>query len=513
MRRIFFAADRARDCAHNGPRLLFVGTAVGLAALAALAACATSDGDAPLEPSVDPAPSPEVDSGSIEPAPLDASAPPVESPCSSDGWCLTHLPDTNLVLKDVWPFEDRAFAIAESQALGVKVLEWTDAEGWRYIDDNTQNGYEDNAGLYAGAIWAPSENEVFFGSSPAYIYHGTRSDPASPWSWSRSRLPDNSRDSPSRDHGLAPYKRRYFAPHVQSEIVAYPALGVWGTSADDVYAWYANTIFHWGVGDGGAPGWIAEHIEDDVEAPGDTFYIFGASGSSRDDVWFAGGRARYDEMGNFSYPTACPTVVRKTPEEGYRRLVDHVFKASYANDNITDVCGAKSGALSFAQKVFFGSFQMDIVYSQGSWFTNIASTGPGTAVGIVGGSQFVYLTDEDGGRASANSVSVNLTRDIVKVPTLVNSVWVQDTDVWIGGSGMVLKAEKDPVRWGTGMGLNLPSYNAGYGLDAATYHISSTALHGAALETSFFQVRGTSNSNLWAIGTGYALHKTTSSTP
>jgi sarcosine oxidase gamma subunit len=35
--------------------------------------------------------------------------------CSPDHWCITDLPDEDLDLRDIRPFEDRAFAVAESE--------------------------------------------------------------------------------------------------------------------------------------------------------------------------------------------------------------------------------------------------------------------------------------------------------------------------------------------------------------------------------------------------------------
>ena len=48
-----------------------------------------------------------------------------------------------------------------------------------------------------------------------------------------------------------------------------------------------------------------------------------------------------------------------------------------------------------------------------------------------------------------------------------------------------------------------------YQIDAGLYEVSTIALNGAALDVPFHQVRGTSNTNIWAVGQRYALHKTT----
>lgn len=452
-------------------------------ALAAAVACATSADDAPLSPPNDPEPTPLPDGGIADGGLTRDASDPIVSSCSGAGWCLTSLPDGDLTLKDIWPFESRAFAIAESQTLGVKVLEWDEAgTSWKYIDDNSQNAY--GFGKYAGKIWAPNENEIYYGVEPAFIHHGKRAAPASPWSWERSQLADNSRDTdPARDHGLARYTNRHGQP------VEYPAIGVWGTSADDVYAWYANTIFHWKSDDGGAPAWVAEYVADDTENLAETFFVFGASGSSRDDIWFAGGRARHVPEGTF----ACPIVIHKTAD-GYKRIVDHVINGRFPF--YLGYCQPKAGALSFPG-VLVG------------WLTNVESAGPGRAVGIMAEAAFAYVASEDGGLARLNEVRVRTPRPDDEVPTLLSSVWVHGTEAWLSGWGLVLRTDNDPARWSTGLGLFTPD-DAEHGApDAATYSVSATALNGVPLDRPLYQVRGTSNTNLWAIGPRYALHKTT----
>ncbi len=63
--------------------------------------------------------------------------------------------------------------------------------GHDYIDDGTQN--ERGFGTYAGRVWAPNENEVYYGIGPGYVYHGKRPvAPATAWSWTRQQLKDNS---------------------------------------------------------------------------------------------------------------------------------------------------------------------------------------------------------------------------------------------------------------------------------------------------------------------------------
>jgi len=467
--------------------------------LAAAAACATSaaEDEASHLPANDAGTSSLPDAEVADAGDVVVDAAPVARSCSDADWCITELPDRDLTLKDIWPFERRAFAIAESDALGVKVLEWDDAANeWRYIDDNTQNEY--GAGLYGGKIWAPNENEVYYGVSPSFVYRGTRASSSDPWSWHRSRLEDHSRDDPKRDHGLARYK---VGARPQTD---YPALGVWGTSADDVYAWYANAIFHWKSVDGGAPGWQVEYIADDNENLSDTFFIFDASGSGPDDVWFAGGRARHDATGTFP----CPIAIHKTPS-GYQRLVDHTIRDTDGLGHSTNACQVKAGARNFTNTVFLpNGDEFVLPVTQGAWLTNVDSAGPGAAVGSLGGVRFAYVSAADGGAVRASTFEVTTTNQ--SPPSTLNSVWSHGADTWIGGWGLVLRTPNAPSVWAKGNGL-LPERSGGTGtqVNAAEYSISTTVINGAPLDAPVYQVRGTSNTNLWAIGPRYALHKTT----
>ncbi|AKV03308.1 hypothetical protein AKJ09_09971 [Labilithrix luteola] len=248
--------------------------ALASVALGAGMACATSTDEAPASsPSrpIDPQVPPE---GAVDAAVEDAG-PPGPAACSGAGWCVTSLPDADLVLRDIWPFQGRAFAVAESATLGVKVLSWDDADPrWQYIDDNTQN--ENGFGKYVGGIWAPNENEIYFGVAPGYVYHGKRApSPPAAWTWERTRLPTGA----SADSNVDPALLR----------TDFRAFGVWGTGADDVYAWYGNTVFHRTSVDGGRPEWVTEYVADDVDSPWESLSIVSMGGSDKDDIWVAGG--------------------------------------------------------------------------------------------------------------------------------------------------------------------------------------------------------------------------------
>jgi hypothetical protein len=472
-------------------------------AVAAVVACATS-ADEPLPPGPDPQPSPISDGGTVD-TDDDGSSPirdasSRDGSCSEGGWCITALPDRDLVLKDIWPFESRAFAIAESRTLGIKVLEWDEtAKTWSYIDDNSQNEY--GFGQFAGKIWAPNENEVYYGSAPSFIYRGVRATPSSPWSWQRERLGDNSRDPvPAHDHGLG----YYYHPN-SGETAIVPALGVWGTSADHVYAWYANTIFHRKSEDGGAPAWVAEYILEDVDALADTTYVFSASGSSPDDVWFAGGRIRYDATGTKPPQMrdyACPVVIHKTAQ-GYGRIVDAVIDE---NASYTSACGQKPGTVPLEDTLPLGSTNLTSSWEHIGWLTSAASAGHNAMVGILEGNALAYVTSEDGGLARRNVIA-NLSVPSTEFGALLlSSVSVHDAHAWASGWGLILQIDNNPGAWSTGRGLRTPKNNA---VDSGTYTISSSVLNGVPIDVPLHQVRGTSNNNLWAIGARYALHKTT----
>lgn len=469
--------------------------------LAAAAACATAQNEAAPSSSNEVPPIPTSDTGASEDdaAPNEDAGdahPPVEAKCSAAGWCTTTLPDRDLTLKDIWPFEKRAFAIAESPTLGIKVLEWDEvSDAWRYIDDNTQNGY--GSGTYAGKLWAASDDEVYYTVGPASVYRGTRSSTSSPWSWTRHALANNSHDTnPARDPGVA----RYTFGGTQKEPNEYVALGVWGTASGDVYAWYGNTIFH-RQGDA----WVADYIVDDGANPADTFYILGGTGSGADDVWFAGARGEYDATGGLF---ACPIVIHKTPA-GYEHVVDNTInQASDTFNRYNNICAPKQGARQFTFSVVIPGYgTLTRAWTFSGLVTSVASAGPNRAVGLTGrngGDMFTYVTSEDGGAARVNSVPLTVPRGDLR--TYLSSVWANGKSAWFSGWGLVIRSDDGPEVWSNGLGLLRPEDKVA---DAATYTTSTVSLNGAFLDRPLHQVRGTSNTNLWVIGAGYALHKTT----
>lgn len=414
-------------------------------ALAAGAACAASeDGGAP-EPEGTPAPGP------IDAAPADAgreaTVPEGPATCSGAGWCVTPLPDSDLTMIDVWPFEGRAFAVASSGTLGIKVMEWLDADRrWTYIDDNTQN--EEGIGRYVGRIWAPNENEVYYVVSPGYVYHGRR---ATTWTWERKRLTTDA-SSPSMPPGFDPA-----APGSPESA----AIGVWGTSADDVYAWRANTIFHWESVDGGAPDWVPVYVGPD-ENMAERVFVLGAGGSGKDDVWFAGGR------GNDKF-ASCPLILRKTPE-GYRHVVDGVFSYNWGQS----VCESRPETLHLDTRA--------------GAMTDVHPAGGGRIVALRYPDTVTRITsDADGGHSASSTTFPPPSGGARK--TMFYSLWLDGDEAWLTGPGIILRGPFEG--------------------DAGAYGVSTVALSGAPLDKPLYRVRGTDNDNLWAIGARYAFHKTT----
>lgn len=443
-------------------------------------ACASTDDVASA-----PAPSPSAEAAVPEAAPpappLDASVDGVvdggESTCSEAGWCTTVLPDSDLEMKDVWPVADRsaAFAIAESPTRGVKLLVWEKSgnpdDSWKYIDDNTQNA--PGRGKYAGGVWAPSANEVWFTVAPGTVYHGMRpSDPSAAWSWTSAELVDHSPDlvdatsASSHDHG-----------YPMNAVLEgnYPSLGVWGTSASDVYAWYANTVYHWTTDENGDLAWVAEYIADDVESdPEDAnvvehIYIVSATGTGPDDVWFSGTRDRYP------YGTACGLLVRKTGGT-YSRVADGIVPSA----------GGKGSSCQARRGVF-------LVEGNDGWLTDIQEVAPERILGLKGGRDVMRLTAVEG---AWNAELFDIPQPVTVFKSGLSSFWspplgpdVPSDQLWLSGFGLVLRGAD---VW-----------------NGDQFEISTISLNGAPTRRPIYRVRGASSHDLWAVGVRYAFHKTT----
>ncbi|AKV00190.1 hypothetical protein AKJ09_06853 [Labilithrix luteola] len=433
---------------------LFVGCA-----LTASAACSSSS-ESPVS-----APEPDAGNTTITDAAgnvdvdvdVDTDSGPDGSTCSPDGWCPTKIPNSNFQMRDIWPFEDRAFAVGISPTLGVKVMEWTAAEdSWRYIDDDTQHDY--GFGEYVGSLWAPNENELYYTIGPGYVYHGTRGTDAN-WTWTRHRLPDNGWENMAAQSG----NPSFHFPESNYGAANYPALGVFGTSASDVYAWFSNTIFHWKDDGSGTPSWVAEHIIELPTSISEKTSIVSAGASPSGELWFTGARS------SPSYGLAsCAIVIRKTAS-GYSRIVDGILQ----NTSPSSGCGAKPGYLRLTGLV-----------------TDIHVTPSGRVLGLgwVEGVVEFFPGATDGDWSFRASKS-----DLIGLPNAYLSMWApSDAEHWLSGNGLVVR------------GSNVLD-------DGESWRISSIAQNGAPIRQYFYRIRGTSTSNIWAVGNGYALHKT--STP
>ena len=413
-------------------------------AMLAVVACAASDGGNADGPSTPPDETVIPDAATSEDdsdASVDADAS--GSPCSSDGWCRTVLPDPDLVLLDIWTFPVRAFAIAHSPTLGVKVLEWREVDAmWEYIDDSTQNQY--GLGAYAGALWASTEDEVYYAVGPGYVYHGTRPTLGAAWTWTRQQLPDGGEPGmlDGSEHGYRAGSR-------------FLALGVWGTSKSDVYAWFKNTIYR-RSSDANAPEWVPEYVADDSDDESEHLFFTGATGDAAGDVWFSGARAT-----PFS---ACAVLVRKRGD-GYARVADGTISDTEcapraeipmlgdAVGRLTDlqaIGGGKLIALKGAREL------VEIVTSGAGYSVDVAAT-PSSSIGLTDAERFL-------------------------------SLWSGAGAFWLTANGLVIRGA-DP--WAGG-----------------AYEISSIAQRGTPNTSDIHRVRGTSPTNLWAIGDRIALHKT-----
>ena len=468
-------------------RALFLGCSTTL--LAAAGACASYDDDGPeLTVPEDSGPTVVQDGspdGGVAPDSADAT---VDGPaCSSAGWCATSLPHPDLILQDIWPTEGRAFAVGLSQTVGARVLEWNDAAAkWSYIDDNTQN--EEGRGAFVGRMWAPNENELYYTVAPRLIYRGVR-DPASQspetaWSWTHWQLEDRTpvyqhhSQYPNHYRGLP----RYAVPNLRLgwQGVEIPALGVFGTSANDVYAWYANTIYHLSKDDAGTAVWAVEYVADDRDRPDEQLVFLAATATSSGDVWFAGGRGGAAATGFGGLDQRlCSVLVRKS-SSSYQRIADGEGVPPFQFPPPPSYCKARAGTA--------------FVTGPDGWLTDIQPGAGDSVVGLKSTRDLMRITvvggGEDAGLPSLSIESSPLPKAVADVPLL--SFWVvpNEPTIWVGGVNLVARAD-DPWQ------------------DGGTYQVSTISLNGAWLTTPINQIRGSSNNVRWAVGARYALRKTT----
>jgi len=402
--------------------------------------------------------------------PGDAAADAFREPprCSSAGWCKTDLPADDLVLEDVWPVGKRAFALGTSASLGVKFLEWDADGGWKVIDDQSELPLR----TQAKTVWAPDEDEVFFaiedlsglagGVSGSIILHGARPvPPETKWSWTRSRID-------CRATRLA--------------IFYLPNGTVWGTSRDEVYALACDSIYRLnrdasvvdGGSDGGAMGpsdvWDVEYADTDATSP---LSWTGAIGTGPDDIWFVGYRGSFATV-------QCLTLFRKT-EAGYTALIDGVPQG-------TTTCLEKPGVAMLKGKLA----------SSGSVGPpNIHAPAKERLVGAIGNAMDNDLVQISlvGGEVRIQTASPRETMDVALISpwgTSMDDLWVlanRSTPNGIAGTS-ILRATS---IWG----------------DAGAFEFSTIAINGSPNTEQLTRLRGTSNQNLWAVGTHSAYVKST----
>ena len=433
----------------RGP-LIRIGALAG--ALGAAVACAaTGTEDSNIEPPIDPADGgttlPE-DSGAPSPSPRDAADEGFgERPvCSEAGWCLTTLPSSDLNLIDVWPVGARAFALAESQTLGPKFLEWDKDGGWKFIDEVP----EVHMLNVVRTVWAPDENEVFYafddlsallgtGPSGVVIFHGKRpSPPETTWSWTKSKV----------DCGVG---------------VFFPGqTAVWGTGPDDIYALGCGTI-HRLNRSGASEVWELDYADSDPMYP---IELSGAAGTGPGDVWFNATRG-------FSWGDQCTVLLHKTAD-GYTTVVD-----------ATPTPGA-------------GCVEREGLPMIKGALAQIHAPGKDRVIGVttVAGSPVVdnelVLVTATGGSAAVTTTSPAATMDVaLKSPwgTSADDLWVLSNRTASSGTS-ILRAKS---VWN----------------DGGAFEFSTIALNGAPNTEELSRLRGTSNHNIWAVGRDRAYWKST----
>ncbi|AKV02427.1 hypothetical protein AKJ09_09090 [Labilithrix luteola] len=371
--------------------------------------------------------------------------------CSEAGWRDTPLPSPGTSFTDLWPLADHAFAIATvgptASAAVFKILDWDESAGtWSYIDDNSQSAIPNGT---PWSIWAASKDDVYF-----TVVEGAASS-----------TPGAHLYRGTRDASPTP---SWTWNHVKFDC---PANGdapvVWGTGPDDVYLFACQTIYHRQAGslaDAGASAWIAEWTND---APADPVTMFGVAGTSPDDVWFVGGRSYWYFGGG------CATILRKTGGH-YRTVADGTgtFGDCIEKPGIPVVKGA------FANDLGLGAF---IVPAKGQLI--------GTQYTIFSGeeSRVVRLDVSDDGAVAVTSTAAPQGDRLSAIwGTSADDLWLLDNP---SGASRILRGDK---LWSDG-----------------GFVTSTLARNGLPNLSWLYSLRGTSTSNLWAVGTDHAYHKST----
>jgi len=428
-------------------------------ALGTVMACAASGAqDSEREARVDPGDAGTTVLGDAdpEPDPVDATDEGFgqRPTCSPAGWCETELPADGLHLRDVWAVGDRAFAIATSQTLGYKFLEWDSAGGWKFIDRKL----EFNQVTSPMTVWAPDENEVYYsvwnlngllgGAFGAIILHGKRpTPPETSWTWTRSQIDCTG------------------FQYLQSRPV------ISGTSRDDVYTAVCGNVYRLKrsavSGDAGDDaGSAGESWELDYALEGGGFGMWTDAATADGDVWFAGVR------GNANGPTAgmCALLIRRSSDGSTSVVLD--------GDASSGTCVAKDGVPMVAGQL-----------------TQIHAPAKDRLVATTMAVPYdndLVLVSFSGGEATIATASPAGTMNVaLSSPwgVSVDDLWMLATRPGAGNGTMILRA---PSVW-----------------DGGSFDISTLAINGAPNFDGLVRLRGTSNQNLWAVGDYHAFHKST----
>lgn len=384
--------------------------------------------------------------------PRDASLPDglgaVET-CSSAGWCISEPPADGFFFKDVWAVGQRAFAIGNSESVGIKFLEWDAAGGWKFIDKGNDFSNFTNA----RAVWAPDEDEVFVviadlsgltgGAFGAIIMRGTRPPPPEVrWDWTRTFIRCPAMDATAT---------------------------VGGSGRDDVYAIACGNVFRLnrgalapdaGAGDDGGDGgetaspWVEDYVDGDASNPA----VFGAiAGTAPDDMWFVGQRGK-------TAAARCVVALRKTPD-GYTTVIDGVPTTGPGCTPKPDVA-MLGGALASVHAPMANSL-----------------VGTTTVAGVAA-NELVMIALADG------AVQVKRTSPAPKFDVQLTSPWgTSMDDLWIVAH-----------RAAGGVGGSVMRASALWSSDAGTFDYSTLVINGAPNTEPLERLRGTSNENLWAVG-------------
>lgn len=444
--------------------------AAGVIVSASIVACATADD--PSGGAISVASDASADAAFLSPNDgdaaerHDATVADAAMPCSSDGWCKTTLPGTDIVVHDVVPFEKRAFALMDGNNILIKVGEWTPEGGWNLLQGSPQ---WTSAGL-PGRLWAPDEDTVYYtlvdlagfygGSFGIWVVRGRRPvAPATQWTWTKGRVPCDR---------------------------ATPGAGIGGTKDGDVYVATCGKIYRLdtaadagAAADGGAETlqWIDEGFVDVDQALPIDFYDIGGTGP--DDLWFAGGRLRNGLLWYGQSP--CAILLHKSAD-GYRTVLDGIPLASGCSPrgDLPMVPGSLSQGISTPSK------------------NRVLATTEATTA----------LTQEVSGEnillnvgLSGDQVTVATTRPPQTMTTAVlGSIWGTSPD------DLLVVASYDLNFTNARSALIRGKWVWG---DNPSYGYSRLAINGTPNLRPLYRVRGTSNENLWAVGMYNAYHKST----